>query len=195
MKTKFVVLLMSLIVTFILSACGKTEYEPSPIDEAVDKCPICNMAVADDHFAVEIILKNKKALKFDDLGDLFVWKQENGTEEIGEQFVRDYNTKEWIKLSDATYVYDKSIRTPMAFNVISFKDIKDAESFVSKEGKGEVWTADKLDEHQWAPNEDMMKQMMQEHADMMNGDMDEMGTMKDGEGSNGEMQMGGSESK
>jgi hypothetical protein len=46
------------------------------------------------------------------------------------QFVRDYNTKEWVKLSDASYVYDKTIRTPMALNVISFKEKKDAEAFI-----------------------------------------------------------------
>lgn len=176
---KTIGLLLSLLVVLMASACGKPEYKPSPIDETVDKCPVCNMAVADDQFAVEIILKNKKALKFDDLGDLFVWKAENGTKDIGEQFVRDYNTKEWIKLSDAVYVYDKSIRTPMAYNVISFKDKKDAEAFVAKEGVGEVWDAAKLEGHKWKPNEEMMKQMMHEHADEMTGgmDMDKQGDM------------------
>ncbi|MFC5406115.1 nitrous oxide reductase accessory protein NosL [Cohnella soli] len=167
-------LLLTLTIALMMAACGKTEYKPSPIDESVDKCPVCKMAVADNPFAVEIILKSQKALKFDDLGDLFVWKAENGTKEIGEQFVRDYNTKEWIKLKDAVYVYDKTIRTPMAYNVISFKDKKAAEAFVAQEGKGEVWDANKLDEHKWEPNEEMMKQMMQEHADEMTG-----GTGKD----------------
>ena len=36
-----------------------------------------------------------------------------------------------LQLEEATYVYDKTITTPMAYNVISFKDKKDAESFVS----------------------------------------------------------------
>ncbi|MCD1261430.1 nitrous oxide reductase accessory protein NosL [Paenibacillus athensensis] len=165
-------------VVLILSACGAASYEPSPIDEAVDKCPICNMAVADDQFAVEIILKDKKALKFDDLGDLYVWKQRNGTANIGEQFVRDYQTKEWIKLSEATYVYDKSIRTPMAFNVISFKEKKDAEAFKAKEGKGEILSAEQLEQHKWEPNDEMMKGMMHEHEGEMN--MDGMGAADSG---------------
>ncbi|MDG0812360.1 nitrous oxide reductase accessory protein NosL [Cohnella rhizosphaerae] len=168
-----------LLVLSLLAGCGKTSYEPAAIDETVDKCPVCNMAVADDQFAVEIILKNKKALKFDDLGDLHVWRAENGTKEIGEQFVRDYNTKEWVKLSDATYVYDKSIRTPMAFNVISFKEKSDADAFVSKEGKGRIMTAKELESHAWASNEDMMKAMMEEHAGEMKDRMGmEEGGMK-----------------
>lgn len=165
---KGLVLIVAIIVSLsLLAGCGKTEYKPVAIDETVDKCPVCNMAVADDQFAVEIILKNKKALKFDDLGDLHVWRKENGTKEIGEQFVRDYNTKEWVKLADATYVYDKSIQTPMAFNVISFKNKKDAEAFVSKESKGQIMTAEELDNHTWESNEDMMKAMMEAHADEM----------------------------
>lgn len=169
MKKRFALTLALLLAVAMLAACGKTTYKPVAIDETVDKCPVCNMAVADDQFAVEIILKNKKALKFDDLGDLFVWRAENGTKDIGEQFVRDYNTKEWVRLADATYVYDKSIQTPMAFNVISFKEKKDAEAFVSKEGKGRIMTAQELDSHEWASNEDMMKAMMAEHADQMKG--------------------------
>ncbi|WP_281067810.1 nitrous oxide reductase accessory protein NosL [Cohnella thailandensis] len=167
----------------LLSGCGKSTYEPVAIDETVDKCPICNMAVADDQFATEIILKNKKALKFDDLGDLHVWKDQNGTDEIGEQFVRDYNTKEWVKLSDATYVYDKSIRTPMAFNVISFKEKKDAETFVAQEGVGQILTAKELENHAWEMNEDMMKSMMSEHAGEM---MDMENSHDDAEGRDAE---------
>jgi len=169
----FVALILTLT---LLAGCGKTAYKPVAIDEMVDKCPVCNMGVADDQFAVELILKNKKALKFDDLGDLYVWREKNGTKEIGEQFVRDYQTKEWVKLADATYVYDKSIRTPMAFNVISFKEKRDADAFVSKEGKGRIMTAEELENHKWESNEDMMKAMMEEHAgEMMGKEGDGMG--------------------
>lgn len=172
-------MILCLAAILMLAGCGKTEYEPVAIDEAVDKCPVCNMAVADDEFAVEIILKSKKALKFDDLGDLFVWRGQNGTKDIGEQFVRDYRTKEWVKLGEATYVYEKSIRTPMAFNVISFKEKKAAEDFIAQEGKGQLLTAKDLEGRKWEPNEDMMKAMMEEHADKMKR-MDGMG--EDGRG-------------
>lgn len=167
MKKSLAVLLAFVFSLTLVAGCGSTSYEPVAIDESVDKCPICNMAVADDQFAVEIILKSKKALKFDDLGDLYVWRQQNGTKNIGEQFVRDYNTQEWVKLAEATYVYDKSIHTPMAYNVISFKDKADADAFVSKEGKGRIMSAAELDNHKWELNEDMMKAMMEEHADEM----------------------------
>ncbi|MCC3377607.1 nitrous oxide reductase accessory protein NosL [Cohnella sp. REN36] len=184
--TLWMILILAAIL--MLAGCGKTVYEPVAIDEAVDKCPVCNMAVADDQFAVEIILKNKKALKFDDLGDLFVWRGQNGTKDIGEQFVRDYRTKEWVKLGEATYVYDKSIRTPMAFNVISFKEKKAAEDFIAQEGKGQLLTAKDLESRKWEPNEDMMKAVMEGHADKMKG-MDGMGEDGHGTQDDGGMKM------
>ncbi|MBB6673602.1 nitrous oxide reductase accessory protein NosL [Cohnella nanjingensis] len=167
MKKAFAWISLMMAAILLMAGCGQTKYEPVAIDEAVDKCPVCNMAVADDQYAVEIILKSKKALKFDDLGDLFVWRRDNGTQDIGEQFVRDYHTKEWVKLSEAAYVYDKTIRTPMAFNIISFKEKKDAENFIATEGKGQLLTAKDLDSRKWEPNEDMMKSMMAEHANEM----------------------------
>src|SRR5690625_7574040 len=96
------------------------------------------MAVADDQFATQIVLENDRALKFDDLGCLYEWLEENGTDEVGAKFVRDFNTKEWIQLEEATYVFDEAIETPMAYGVISFKNSEDAEQYVKDNGLGEI---------------------------------------------------------
>ena len=53
-------------------------------------------------------------------------------EKIDAQFVRDYNTQEWVLVEEATYVYNQSVKTPMAYNVISFKDKADAEKFATE---------------------------------------------------------------
>ncbi|GIP40438.1 hypothetical protein J31TS4_37180 [Paenibacillus sp. J31TS4] len=143
-------------VLLLAAGCGQTKYEPAAINESVDKCEVCNMQIKDDAFATQIIEKNNKGHKFDDLGDLFAWKKKNGTEQIGAQYVRDYNSKKWIPLEDATFVYDKTIRTPMAYGVISFEQKKDAEAFIKKEGKGQLMTGKELDSHKWEMNKDMM---------------------------------------
>ena len=94
------------------------------IDEKHDKCDICQIGVTDNQFATEIILENGKALKFDDIGCMYKWMEINSGEKTKEKFVRDYDSKDWISLEEATYVYDKTITTPMAYNVISFKNKK-----------------------------------------------------------------------
>ncbi|SMF66065.1 copper chaperone NosL [Paenibacillus uliginis N3/975] len=167
--------IITLCLTIAISAgCGKEEYKAADIDENVDKCEVCQMQVGDNEYAVQIQLKDKKTLKFDDLGDLFLWKQKNGTEQIGAQFVRDYHTKAWILLENATYIYDKSIRTPMAYGVISFAEKADAEKFVSEQGSGQIMTSENLDGHKWESDKEMMKKMHgdQKHDD---GNMDHEG--------------------
>lgn len=124
------------------------EYEPEDIDPDTDVCEVCGMAIEDDQFATQIILEDDQVLKFDDLGDLYVWLDENEEENIGAKFVRDFDTEEWLKLEDATYVYDEDIDTPMGFGVISFEEKEDAEAYI-EENDGELMNADDLDDHDW----------------------------------------------
>lgn len=162
----------ALVIIFALSlvmGCGQKEYKPAAIVEGVDVCVVCNMLIKDDAFATQIVTKDGKYLKFDDLGDMNVWKQKNGLENIGMDYVRDYNDKEWIEFSKATYVYDKSLRTPMAYGVISFKDKASAEAFIKEQGVGQIMAADQLSGHTWEHNNEMMDMggMHGDHSDEM----------------------------
>lgn len=142
-------LFLSAILLILLTACGQKEYKPSEINEAIDKCEICNMQVANDKHATQIVTTEGRSLKFDDIGCLFEWKVQNGTETIGEQFVRDYHSLEWIKLSDATYVYDETFKTPMAYGIYSFKEKAEAEKFIAEQNQGVLLSAADLDSHSW----------------------------------------------
>ena len=148
----------------LLSGCGGQTYEPASIEEGVDTCAVCNMMISDDQFAVQLIQKDGKVYKFDDIGDLYVWKDQNGTEQIGMEFVRDYYTMEWIPLSDAYFVYDKDFKTPMAYGVYSFKDEDSAKKLMAEEGKGRLMTAGDLEQHGWERNMEMMEMMKEEHG-------------------------------
>ncbi|AZK48128.1 nitrous oxide reductase accessory protein NosL [Paenibacillus lentus] len=150
-------LALIIMLTFtMLVGCGQDKYAAQAINEDVDVCVVCNMQVKDDAFATQIVTKDGKSLKFDDLGCMYEWKKENGTDDIGGDYVRDYNDKEWIEVSKATYVYDASIRTPMAYGVISFKDKASAEAFVAEQGIGQVLRAEELANHAWEQSQDMM---------------------------------------
>ncbi|MCG7320110.1 nitrous oxide reductase accessory protein NosL [Brevibacillus laterosporus] len=161
-------------ISALMTGCGGQSAQPVAINESVDKCDICNMQIADDHNATEIILKDGKALKFDDIGDLFAWIKKNGTEKIDVKFVRDYHSKEWMNLNDATFAYDKEFKTPMAYGVYSFKDKQSAEAFVKEQGKGQILTAEQLNSHNWEMNMDQMKDM-KHHGDMEHKEGDKAG--------------------
>ncbi|WP_239619241.1 nitrous oxide reductase accessory protein NosL [Cohnella mopanensis] len=162
----------------VLTACGGKKYEAVPINEEVDVCAICKMQVKDDAYATQLTTKDGKTYKFDDIGCMNEWKKTNGTENIGMDYVRDYNDKEWVEYKKATYVYDASLRTPMAYGIVSFKDKKAAEDFIAEQGVGKLMKADELVSHTWEQNKESMN-MGDMHGDgdmnsVMSGDSMEM---------------------
>lgn len=161
-KTSLKTVMVLLFGVLLLTACGK-KYEALPINEDVDICAICKMQVKDDAYATQLTTKYGKNYKFDDIGCMNQWKEENGTDNIGMDFVRDYNDKEWIEYSKATYVYDASLRTPMAYGILNFKDKQSAEAFVTEQGVGTIMTAEDLASHDWKQNTEMME-MMGDHG-------------------------------
>ncbi|GEM_PF-1058157 len=169
MKKFNLLLIVSAALMMILVACGsmdepesnsdaeraessktaELEYEPEDVNPDTDVCEVCAMAVADDQHATQIVLKNERSLKFDDLGCLYGWIEENSEDEIGAKFVRDFNTEEWTLLEEASFVFDEEIETPMAYGMISFKNQADAESYIDENGLGELLSADDLENHKW----------------------------------------------
>ncbi|RCX23745.1 copper chaperone NosL [Fontibacillus phaseoli] len=164
MKKGFVALSF-ILVLIVVAGCGKKTYQPQAINEDVDVCVICNMQVKDDAFATQIVTKEGKSLKFDDIGCMNEWKSQNGTDEIGMAYVRDYNDKEWIEYEKAAYVYDASIRTPMAYGLVSFKDKKSAEQFIQEQSVGQLLSSEDLANHKWEQSKGMMDMDMHMHDD------------------------------
>ncbi|MGQ8872379.1 nitrous oxide reductase accessory protein NosL [Paenibacillus sp. TSA_86.1] len=197
MNKRWIIMIMLLLGTVMLTACGQ-KYAAVPINEDVDICVICNMQVKDDAFATQLTTKDGKNLKFDDLGCMNQWKKENGTDNIGMDYVRDYNDKEWIEFNKATYVYDASLRTPMAYGIVNFKDKASAEAFVAEQGVGKIMTAKDLASHDWTQNMDKMnmdghghghdedgmkKDSEHDMGEEMSKDMHQEGESKEGSGS------------
>lgn len=161
---KMKMFILTAIVSLTVSACGSKLPEPAEIVEGVDKCEICNMQVANNQHANEIMLNDGKALKFDDLGDMYAWIKKNGKDKIKVQYVRDFHSKEWINAKEASYLYDKEFQTPMAFGVLAFKDKSGAEAYQKEQQKGKLLTYEDLDKHSWEPNREMMKKMKEAHG-------------------------------
>ncbi|MBM4763810.1 nitrous oxide reductase accessory protein NosL [Bacillus sp. B15-48] len=155
----------------LLTACGNNEVQPVNINEATDTCELCNMAVANDQYATQIALENGRSIVFDDVGCMFEWSSSNANEEIAAEFVRDYNDNEWILVDDATYVYNREVKTPMAYNIVSFKDQASAEEFAATHEGSVLMTASDLADHSWEQNHEMMqKHKMENHSHSHSGE-------------------------
>lgn len=159
-------LFVSMILSF-LAACGSDEerMEPRAVNEGKDKCEICHMMVPDDHHATQIVLTDGRHLMFDDVGDMWVWLEEQGEEEVDGAYVRDYHTEEWILFEEATFVYHEDFRTPMAYGIYSFASEEDAISFQEEEGMGDILSYEDLSSHSWERNMELMEEHDHDHHD------------------------------
>lgn len=137
----------------VLAGCtNEQNYEPVEINPEVDVCEICNMSIAHENYATEIITASGDVYKFDDIGCMieFVHKEKSVPEdEIARQYVRDVESGEWVELEEAYHVYHEDIWTPMANGVVSFKNKEAAQNYIEKEGKGELYDYEKLLNHPW----------------------------------------------
>jgi len=167
MRNRRMTLALAIIMAAVLSvACGRSEYSARAVNEETDRCAQCNMAVADDAHATQIVMKDGRTLMFDDIGCMYAWLAEHGDGDVGASFVRDYHGLQWVKTEKAYFVYDASFKTPMAYGVLSFADKADAEAFIAEQGKGVLMAADELPDHAWKVNRDMG----QAHGEGVHGD-------------------------
>ena len=136
-----------------LSGCQASSMEPEEINPEIDVCEVCNMGIAHEFFATQIVTKEGDIYKFDDLGcmDEFLHTEDSLTKEgAAKQYVRDVETGEWVELEDAYHVYHPELWTPMANGVVSFKDKGSAENYVKEQGMGEIYDYHALTKHEWS---------------------------------------------
>ena len=95
-------------------------------------CAYCDMTVyMRDHemgmFSTQAITKNGENLFFDDAGCMLNYARMENLEY--DQFVRDYNTLDWVKAEDAVLV-KADMKTPMNYGYLFFKDEASANEYV-----------------------------------------------------------------
>ena len=106
-----------------LTACGNGKKQKSggPVDvEPGDTCARCGMHIADMRHVGEII-GAKDVWKFDDVGELFVYYQEQGLtdDDVRAIYVKGYDSGAWAEAGSVRYVVAPDVATPMATHVLA----------------------------------------------------------------------------
>jgi copper chaperone NosL len=121
-------LLASALVFTGVSGCGPKEIKPVDIYPE-DMCAFCRMAISDQRFAAEIISDEGEAFKFDDIGCLEeFFKMKPVTLKVATVFYKDYPTKAWLPVAQATVV-ETGVTTPMGSGKVAFADSSRARIF------------------------------------------------------------------
>ncbi|MCP3033339.1 nitrous oxide reductase accessory protein NosL [Halobacillus sp. A1] len=144
-------IVMTLMASVVLGACQQASHDAHAIDHDVDTCEICNMAINNRQAATQIVMEDGSAVKFDDIGCMMQYKEENKEEadNFHTEYINSYDEQEWADAADSTFVYDEDINTPMGNGVISFSSLEEAETFIEEEGDGELLEYENLAEHDW----------------------------------------------
>jgi copper chaperone NosL len=170
MKKMMISIIVFLIVG-LLAACGETTYEPVDISLESDQCYTCHMGIEDEQAATQSILTDGTPRIFDDVGCMLMYLQDTD-EEVAVSFVMDHHSSDWIDLSDAYFVHDQNIQTPMSYGFIAFSSEQDATDYISDSGEGELLSGEEITSIDTASLEEWYREHSEEH----HGDHDEHGS-------------------
>lgn len=142
----------------------------TPVDDRLkeptkdEKCAFCNMKVYDKDnkmgaFTAQAIDEKGKNLFFDDAGCMLNYERDHKV--TLEKFVRDYDSKDWIKLEDATIVAG-DIKTPMNYGFAYFTQKTAAEKFIADNEGSKIVAVSDIDDK---AHEKMKMKMNGEHSD------------------------------
>ncbi|MFN3135212.1 MAG: nitrous oxide reductase accessory protein NosL [Candidatus Kryptonium sp.] len=131
-----------LLTAFLIYSCSR-EIKPEEI-EPHDICYLCKMAISQLNFATEIVTLDGEVYKFDDIGCMIEFKKMQDLPTGSVMFVRDFYTKEWIRIENAYFVRSEKIQTPMNYFVATFKTRESLGKFLNEYG-GEEFPYEQLE--------------------------------------------------
>ncbi len=117
------------IVFFAPSSFG----QPFPVPEGA-KCDECGMTIdGTSKFVSEVADSNGRKFFFCDIGDmLYHFRAKRDT--IRSVSVRDYTSGKWIDGKQASYVVNKTVKTPMGWGIAAFAQESEAKKWGTSVG-------------------------------------------------------------
>ena len=135
-----VALVLLLLSGLLLAACssGPDLDEPPDIRYGEDSCDRCLMIINEARFAAAYVTAGGETRRFDDIGGMVAYEDEV-KEDVAVFWVHDFETEEWLKADEASYVMSSDQHTPMGFGIIAFGSRDRAETWAA-ENSGMVMT-------------------------------------------------------
>jgi copper chaperone NosL len=131
-----------LVVAAILLGCSRRQADLTPPELQLGQidCAQCGMTVSDDRYAAAAIVETSAGDRltkiFDDVGCLAAYEREQHDGTVLARYVKDYNTRAWLKADQAFYVRARSIQSPMGYGLLATADTDAAHTIAgNKNGK------------------------------------------------------------
>ena len=140
--------LIGMMLLLMVAGCSGNSYDPHEVNAETDVCETCNMSIAHEDYAAQLIFKNGDYEMFDDLGCLMEFVAGIDESEIGAMFMKDMTSNEWMDVKEATFIYSEDYWTPMNYGVLAFATTEAAEAYMSEQS-GELLAYDDLLTFNW----------------------------------------------
>lgn len=118
----------------ILISCGK---QPEPISYGEDECEFCKMMVMDKRYGAELVTDKGKIYKFDSIECLvgYIENKHLDKSNYTSVWVGNYsNPENLIDATQAIYLKNDEIRSPMGLNVLALDSQEKFESIFKEYG-------------------------------------------------------------
>lgn len=138
-------LFVSVLLLLATGCGGGAQLDASPeIRYGQDECDQCRMIINEPRFAAAYVTADGQTRRFDDVGGMLIYDEAHD-EEVAIFWIHDYDTGEWVKASDAYFVWAdaEALHTPMGYGIVAFADRARAEALAA-ETQGTVLTFSEL---------------------------------------------------
>jgi nitrous oxide reductase accessory protein NosL len=100
------------------------------------------MILSDERCAAALLIDGnqsdgQQSLLFDDIGDMVEYEHSHSGLKVKKEFVHDFQTRQWLPASAATYMISEEIQTPMGSGIVAFASADRARAS-SAENSGKV---------------------------------------------------------
>jgi copper chaperone NosL len=124
---------ISIILIVLFIGCGNSaDVVPPKFMPGQDACDHCFMIINELNYAAAVTLKNGEEKRFDDIGCMLSYADENKTS-IKYYWVNDFNSEETIPAEKAFFVRSKNQVTPMGSGILAFSSEEKAGIISSRE--------------------------------------------------------------
>lgn len=117
--------------SFLVISCSK---DPKPINFGAEDCDYCKMTISDNRFGAEIVTKQGRIYKFDDLHCLkgFLDDESVPKEKIHSTWLVDFTGNGKLINSEKSFlIRNDELRSPMGANIAAFKNENDLNNYQS----------------------------------------------------------------
>lgn len=140
----FALALVVLLAALLVSCQPRPSLDAPPeIRYGEDVCDLCHMIINEARFAAACVTRQGEARRFDDIGDLVAYHTAHA-EEAAAFWVHDYDTEEWLRAEQATFVVSDAFHTPMGHGIVAVADAARAQELAASVGGRVVAFSDLL---------------------------------------------------